>query len=64
METQSDNSDPTSVGYRIAQCKACDNLNKANFCKECGCFMPVKVRFKSSQCPIGKWKAIVIKSGN
>jgi len=43
------------VAVRIELCKACDRLNKLNFCSECGCFMPAKVRFKSASCPIGKW---------
>ena len=37
-------------------CKGCDKLTAANTCKECGCFMPAKVKLKYAECPIGKWK--------
>lgn len=43
------------VGKRIAICKQCPNLNKMNFCRLCGCFMPAKVRLPGSECPILKW---------
>jgi hypothetical protein len=43
------------VGKRIALCKQCSNLNKMNFCKLCGCFMPAKVRIPQAACPILKW---------
>lgn len=43
------------VARRIELCKACDRLTSFNICKECGCFMPVKTRIKSAECPIGKW---------
>lgn len=46
------------VGIRISLCKSCDRLNSLNFCKECGCFMPAKVRLKWSECPLKKWKAV------
>ena len=26
-------------------------------CKQCGCFMPVKTRLRSSNCPLQKWTA-------
>jgi hypothetical protein len=44
-----------SVGRRIELCKNCPELNKANFCRMCGCFMPVKVRLMWAECPQGKW---------
>lgn len=47
--------DRSSVAFRIETCKNCDRLNSLNFCRECGCFMPAKVRIKSAACPIGKW---------
>jgi hypothetical protein len=36
-------------------CKGCDKLTVTNNCKECGCFMPAKVKLKYAECPIGKW---------
>jgi membrane protease subunit (stomatin/prohibitin family) len=47
--------DRSSVAFRIETCKNCDRLNSLKFCRECGCFMPAKVRIKSVACPIGKW---------
>lgn len=41
---------------RYATCLECDSFRKGlRQCKECGCFMPVKVRIKSQSCPLGKW---------
>lgn len=40
---------------RMEICKNCDKLNTINFCKQCGCFMPLKTWLKSSNCPLGKW---------
>lgn len=37
-------------------CVSCDRLLRATRqCKECGCFMKIKVRIKRSSCPLGKW---------
>lgn len=58
MQENNSKHDPLSVAYRIEQCKACSNLSVLNICKECGCFMPAKVRLKWSSCPIGKWVAV------
>lgn len=56
LQTQEEvQEDRSSVAYRIETCKNCDRLNTLKFCKECGCFMPAKVRIKSASCPIGKW---------
>lgn len=41
---------------RLNTCKECPSLFKPTMqCKECGCFMRIKTRIKSAQCPIGKW---------
>lgn len=48
-----------TIAERIEICKSCDQLNSLNFCKQCGCFMPAKVRLKGVSCPVGKWRAIV-----
>lgn len=40
---------------RILICIDCDNLNKRNYCKLCGCYMPAKVRSKESKCKLEKW---------
>jgi len=41
---------------RIKICRECEHY-KILMCMQCGCVMPVKVRFKASYCPIGKWSA-------
>ena len=40
---------------RIEICIVCDNLNKRNTCKLCGCYMPAKTRSKASKCQLKKW---------
>ena len=41
---------------RAAICNGCDRLFKPTWtCKECGCFMKIKVRIPGSECPLGKW---------
>lgn len=30
-------------------------LTDRNFCTNCGCFIPAKVRSEKSHCPKGKW---------
>lgn len=44
------------VAKRIETCKACPELNSLKFCKQCGCFMPAKIRIKWSKCPLDKWE--------
>ena len=39
---------------RIKICRECEHY-KAFICTQCGCFMPVKTRFKGSECPKQKW---------
>jgi hypothetical protein len=41
---------------RLSICNSCPELFKPTWsCKKCGCFMKVKARLESSECPIGKW---------
>ena len=40
---------------RIEICENCESLTKLKICKECGCFMPVKIWIKFIDCPIEKW---------
>lgn len=44
--------------FRLEICNNCDKLNPINICKVCGCFMPLKTKFKSAECPLKKWKLI------
>jgi hypothetical protein len=49
------------VVKKIAQerydiCKSCDRFNTVTYqCKECMCFMKLKVKLKNSHCPLNKW---------
>jgi len=46
------------IGYseRVEICKKCEHfLPRLSRCKKCGCFTKVKLRIKSSKCPINKW---------
>jgi hypothetical protein len=44
---------------RMAICEACEHYKPATTqCEQCGCFMVGKTKFLSSECPIGKWKAV------
>lgn len=40
---------------RFAICKTCPELKALNRCRQCGCFMNIKVRIYTSKCPLGKW---------
>jgi hypothetical protein len=35
-------------------CNGCEHKD-GDMCKECGCYLPLKVRFTASQCPLEKW---------
>ena len=39
---------------RLDICKSCEHYT-GRFCKKCGCLMSIKVRIKSTSCPIGLW---------
>jgi hypothetical protein len=41
---------------RHSVCEQCPSLIKLTHqCKECGCFMKLKVKLKKAECPLGKW---------
>jgi hypothetical protein len=41
---------------RLSICKECPELfGPLNNCRQCGCFMNIKVRIYSAACPLGKW---------
>lgn len=41
---------------RYSICTACDRLTKTTKqCRECGCFMKLKVKLADAVCPLGKW---------
>lgn len=44
------------AGTRWAICEECPRLLKTTSqCKECGCFMKIKVKLKEAVCPLQKW---------
>ena len=43
---------------RMTICKSCPKLFKpTKTCKECGCFMSVKVWVSDADCPLNKWES-------
>ena len=41
---------------RMKICRECDKyLKKARICGVCKCFMPMKIRMRSADCPLEKW---------
>ena len=41
---------------RLRLCFECERLIElTNQCKECGCFVKLKVKYKETSCPLGKW---------
>ncbi len=40
---------------RRSICEECPSKNKYNGCSECGCWLPLKIVFGPSTCPLGKW---------
>lgn len=41
---------------RMSLCMDCPELIKVTKqCKQCGCFMSLKVKLQNATCPLGKW---------
>ena len=41
---------------RIEACNQCDSFDpETRRCSECGCFVLVKTKWASEECPLGKW---------
>ncbi len=48
--------DENEANKRFEICKSCPRLiQMTNQCRECGCFMKMKVKLEAATCPIGKW---------
>lgn len=48
--------DEVEENARFAVCQECPELIKiTNQCKQCGCFMKLKVKLKEAKCPLNKW---------
>lgn len=41
--------------YRNDICNNCERLSFIKNCKECGCFVKLKVKYYNSSCPLNKW---------
>lgn len=42
-------------------CKSCDRfISLTRQCKECGCLMPLKVKFDYTVCPLKKWESLTV----
>jgi hypothetical protein len=39
---------------RLSICRECASY-RAGICGECGCYMPLKARLATAQCPLGRW---------
>ncbi len=46
--------DDAEFDRRMNICKGCDRLQNDR-CLECGCFVEVKARWSSEECPLKKW---------
>ena len=51
------------VERRKELCLACEH-HDFGVCNECGCYLKAKTAIASESCPIGKWVAVEVKSGN
>jgi hypothetical protein len=46
---------PDQVAARLVACRTCDQLRPNRTCAKCGCFVDGKARFRTQDCPLGKW---------
>lgn len=52
----SEEAETTLAAKRYAECLKCDRFRRVTKqCKECGCFLLLKVKMKNQSCPLGKW---------
>lgn len=50
--------DPMTQSVRLAACQGCDlRRPEDNVClhPDCGCYINVKVQWRTQDCPLGKW---------
>lgn len=57
MELTDENLDyKKEISNRWNHCNNCDRFNSTTKqCKECGCFMFIKIFIPQSECPLKKW---------
>jgi hypothetical protein len=47
---------PIEKEKRLSICSSCPEfISLSKMCKQCGCFMPSKVKLAGAECPLGKW---------
>lgn len=49
---------PVMEEQRTNICNSCENkkiFKEQPFCSVCKCFLPLKIKFKTSSCPVNKW---------
>jgi hypothetical protein len=56
VKTDTEFTDKTLQHERYSICEGCDRLTGVTKqCRECGCFMKLKVKIAEAVCPLGKW---------
>lgn len=59
IATGAELADNVTAEARLAVCRGCELFDAAaETCKNCGCSMPRKVRWKEQRCPLGKWPTL------
>jgi len=42
---------------RYARCRICEFYDaRIKQCEICGCFVPLKIKLATEECPLGRWK--------
>ncbi len=56
--------DDLQYNERLAVCSTCDRKTDNWVCKECGCYITIKAKWASEDCPLHKWAPISRGKGN
>tara|TARA_R100000365_G_C2684104_1_gene28423 strand:+ start:237 stop:506 length:270 start_codon:yes stop_codon:yes gene_type:complete len=54
---------PSYARERYNICRECERF-WGGLCKECGCVMAIKTKFKKFSCPLGKWEVVLEETGS
>jgi hypothetical protein len=55
-------STPEEMAKKLAICSSCEHLDSSvtpRMCTACGCGVDLKVKKRTTSCPLGKWVATV-----
>ena len=55
-------STPEEMEENLAVCATCTHLDPNRVCTACGCGVDLKVKKRTSSCPIGKWRGPLAES--